>query len=63
MTRPQPLPPDGAPRPNEDLPDPGPPTAPPAQRPDVTPGLPPAAPDGDLVTPGVAPGLGGVVPA
>ena len=34
---PQPLPPDGAPMPNEDLPDPGPPTVPPIPEPDLTP--------------------------
>jgi hypothetical protein len=37
IPNPQPLPPDGAPRPNEDLPDPGPPTVPPIPAPDLTP--------------------------
>ncbi len=57
MTKPQPLPPDGPTRPNEDLPDPGPPTAPPGV-PDMdpTPGL---VPGGDVITPGREPGIGG----
>jgi hypothetical protein len=37
IPNPQPLPPDGAPRPNEDLPDPGPPTIPPVPDSDLTP--------------------------
>ncbi|HEV7371345.1 hypothetical protein [Arenibaculum sp.] len=48
MPRPQPLPPDGPYRPNEDLPDPGNPPGP-------TPG-PGPIPDSDLPQPGRPPG-------
>ncbi|WP_207483198.1 hypothetical protein [Arenibaculum pallidiluteum] len=61
MPNPQPLPPDGAPRPNEDLPDPGPPRVPDLPVPDVEPGI-PGTPDGDLITPGRVPGMTAVLP-